>query len=181
MSIPTQEYFLKRVKDHVMEIKHNEGVYRHLSFGRPNSNIDRFDLVTWPGHLSYSGDMGGYVFARTNDMLTYFRDRDPNPDYWSEKLVAIDRDGVDDFDYKKTRKFMIECLTDGVTTEELSDLEADFPEDADMRYHEFMNLANDANIDDAHEYILKNYTYRFMFCCFALPWAIAMYDKETGK
>jgi len=56
-----------------------------------------FDLITWPGYLCYTGDMGTYVFRRLEDMFEFFRTdrRDDsslniNRHYWSEKLQAVD-------------------------------------------------------------------------------------------
>ena len=96
---PTEEQFLKDVADHEMQVLLDNGVYRHLRFKRPKSGIAWFDIVTWPGYLAYSGDMGSFVFSRLNDMFEFFRTdrRDDrlgiNRSYWGEKLQAVDRSG----------------------------------------------------------------------------------------
>lgn len=89
--------FMKDVAAHQLTVMHESGVYRHLRFKRPDSGCMHFDLITYPGHLVYSGDMGHYVFSRLHDMLEFFRtDRQGqdrlyvNLSYWSEKLVAVD-------------------------------------------------------------------------------------------
>jgi hypothetical protein len=51
-----------------------------------------FDVVTWPGHLSISGDMGCFVFTRVDDMFTFFRGHEdaPNLGYsakWGEMTL----------------------------------------------------------------------------------------------
>lgn len=98
----TEEKFLADVAAHQMIVIRDEGLYRHIRFKRPNSGCMHFDLVTWPGYLAYSGDMGCYVFCRIEDMFEFFRmDRNDwnfnrngglsiNPGYWSEKLMAVD-------------------------------------------------------------------------------------------
>lgn len=98
----TEASFLKDVATHEMQLLRDDGVYRHVRFKTPGTGCMRFDLVTWPGYLAYSGDMGCYVFSRLNDMFEFFRtDREyaqrrgdrqlfVNHGYWSEKLVAVD-------------------------------------------------------------------------------------------
>jgi hypothetical protein len=99
---PTEESFLKDVAKHEVKVLMENGVYRHIRCSSGSFN-QQFDIVTWPGYLAYSGDMGCFVFSRLNDMLSFFRNdwiNDPkdgilriNEPYWSEKLEAVDRDG----------------------------------------------------------------------------------------
>ena len=49
-----------------MIVLRDDGVYRHIRFKKPGTGCMHFDLVTWPGYLCYSGDMGCYVFCRLN-------------------------------------------------------------------------------------------------------------------
>jgi len=70
-----------------------------------------FDLLTWPGYLCYTGDMGTYVFRRLHDMFQFFRrgesigERCIDIRYWAEKLEAIDRvDGVREWTPEKFRE-----------------------------------------------------------------------------
>ena len=97
----TEEQFLREIATHQMHILHEDGVYRHIRFQRPGTVCMHFDLITYPGFLVYSGDMGCYVFSRLHDMFEFFRtDREYahrrgrklviNPGYWSEKLQADD-------------------------------------------------------------------------------------------
>lgn len=93
MSRLTQEQFLAEVSGHKMTVLRDDGVYRHVRFARPGTMCMHFDLVTWPGYLAYTGDMGTYVFSRLDDMFEFFRTdrRDSstlkiNRSYWSEKL-----------------------------------------------------------------------------------------------
>lgn len=97
----TEDQFLRDVAEHDMAVIRDDGVSRHVRFRQPDSGNMYFDLVTWPGHLCYTGDMGTYVFQRTTDMFEFFRqDREYNEkrgrklsinlNYWTEKLVAVD-------------------------------------------------------------------------------------------
>ena len=102
----TEERFLKNVKDHQILVIRDDGVNRHIRFRKPNSSNMYFDLITWPGYLCFTGDMGTYVFQRLEDMFQFFRaDREYyarrhgqqrlfiNQSYWSEKLKAVDVSG----------------------------------------------------------------------------------------
>ena len=96
----TMERFLKDVASYAMNIIRDDGIYRHVRFSQPGSSCMYFDLITWPGALCYTGDMGTYVFQRLTDMFEFFRtDRKHQQDseklainlsYWTEKLIAVD-------------------------------------------------------------------------------------------
>lgn len=74
--------------DHRMTVLNDDGLYRHLRFANPKFHEYHFDLVTWPGHLAISGDIGANVFAREEDMIGFFAGATRiNPSYWSEKIV----------------------------------------------------------------------------------------------
>lgn len=122
MSALTENEFLRDVADHVMEVMRDDGVYRHIRFRKPGTMCMHFDLITWPGYLCYTGDMGTYVFTRLADMFEFFRtDREYaqrgrrlaiNLSYWSEKLEAVNgsrRGGAAvEFDPAKFRKVIQE-------------------------------------------------------------------------
>lgn len=96
----TEAQFLKDIAKHDMIVIRDEGSNRHIRFKQPGTNNAYFDLITWPGHLCYTGDMGTYVFQRLTDMFAFFRtssveggDADTlhiNVEYWTEKLIAVD-------------------------------------------------------------------------------------------
>lgn len=112
----TKERFLKDTAEHHMQVFQNEGLYRHLRFRKPGTMAMHFDLITWPGYLCYTGDMGTYVFSRLSDMFKFFRlDEsysnkkgvlDPiDHRYWAEKLQGVDKgDGVREFDPKAFKR-----------------------------------------------------------------------------
>lgn len=88
--------FVRDVADHRLQVIREDGLYRHLRFKRPGSSAYYFDLVTWPGYLAVTGDMGTWTFSRISDMFEFFTDahfgrRESfliNPGYWSEKFEA---------------------------------------------------------------------------------------------
>jgi hypothetical protein len=125
MSRITEQEFLNEVREHQLIVICDDGVNRHLRFKRPGTSCMHFDLITWPGYLCYTGDMGTYVFRRLEDMFEFFRtDADSawlkskgmtlgiNLGYWTEKLVAVDgnRGGgkVKEFDVDKFKRVINE-------------------------------------------------------------------------
>lgn len=106
----TEARFLNDVAKHQMTIKLDHGVHRHVVFRNPDDSNMWFQLVTFPGRLVYSGDMGCFVFNRLHDMFTFFRGRvNPskpdalyiNEGYWHEKLEAVDRhDGSQQYSFE---------------------------------------------------------------------------------
>jgi len=106
--------------NHTMTVLHDDGLYRHLRFKAPGNGFYWFDLVTWPGALSITGDVDGYTFRRMEDMFAFFRMSSScgiNPHYWQEKVVA-GREGL--------RTYSKDLLNQQVA-EELKEAEADYP------------------------------------------------------
>jgi hypothetical protein len=186
MPKPTQETFLKDVADHKMTIVRDDGVHRHLTFAKRGSYCMHFEIVTWPGYLCYVGDMGSFVFARITDMFEFFRGSRINPDYWSEKLQATDRPGghtewsADKFrsviEYYLTERHgepVSKEIRDAVSEEVLSRVD-DGEHEAYRAAHEFKQ--DGFTFDDLWDHNFREFTYRFIWCCYALTWAIGQYD-----
>jgi len=180
-----KERFLKDVSSHELKIIKDDGVYRHIRLGRPGSSFMFFDIVTWPGNLAYTGDMGTYTFSRVPDMFTFFRDSNEdwgiNPGYWSEKVQSADRDGIKEFSWDLFEQNVLSyCETDEqkeFMKDELKYVEHD-DYGACAFYREFDN-DNEAGVDlsDFWESDNEEYTFRFLWCCHALVWAIQQYDN----
>lgn len=117
----TTEDFLRDVARHEMRVIRDDGLHRQLWFGRPGSSFMHFQLITWPGYLCYTGDMGTYVFQRLEDMLQFFRReagaRQFRIDfrYWAEKVEAADKhDGLTEFNPEKFDRAVKEYVLDWV-------------------------------------------------------------------
>lgn len=205
MSAPTQKQFLKDVATHRMIVMHSDGVYRHLRFKRPGTSCMHFDIVTWPGYLAYSGDMGCFVFQRLDDMLEFFRTdgQGINPGYWSEKLQAVDgeRGGgkATEFSEDKFRKvineyrvrWVRECGLDKEERRELwesvenevLDLLDESGESAVNAAYGFKHRAGGYTfrLDDFFEHTLTDYTHHFIWCCYAIVWGVQQYDLANAQ
>lgn len=180
------------MRNHTITVFHDDGLYRHIRMSNGNSWNDRFDLVTWPGYLSYSGDLGDYTFQRLEDMFTFFRGHDePNPDYWSSKLQSVDKhSGYYEFSNEKFRSYVIEDFRnwdfDNPAEREISwqDLNYELVDnsfanevDAKSALDHYKSPYGDHSFVDAWEADLTDYTYMFVLACYGIPWAISKYDE----
>lgn len=184
------------IAEHRITILRDDGVYRHVRCAKPGTIVHSFDLVTWPGYLAYTGDMGHYVFTRTNDMFAFFRGG-VNTSYWSEKVEASDRIGVrgwspesfranvradydqfvedNDDDLSEDDRLELWCQIEaGILAHSEEEREAI---EAVSRWHsdEF-----DVSFADFWEHDCTEFTYRYVWCCLAIDWAIARYDEAKA-
>jgi hypothetical protein len=187
---PIKERFERDIKDHVMQIMHDDGIYRHVVLSRPNSSVLAFSLTTTPGRLIYAGDMGCYVFERVRDMFSFFRgDREPNFGYWHEKLVAIDRHGSEQHDVDAFRENLEAYETDDLTPDQQQEVEEfiesvvgtfeeEGPQVAYKEVYEF-ELEGVVNnfFSDFFERSDKIYTLHYEWACHAIQYGIRMYDE----
>lgn len=215
---PSEASFIKDVASHEMHVLMDNGGYRHIRFKKPGTGCMHFDLITYPGHLVYSGDMGCYVFSRLEDMFEFFRtDREYkrrdgktmaiNLGYWSEKLQAVDgtrsEAGATEFDEDRFKEAVIGDLVswirahrDETTKDDRRELwDAVISEvigaDGDnggyrkqIAAHDFSHRVNsgvgDFYFRDFWDHNLTRYTYRFVWCCYALAWGIKQYDEAKA-
>ncbi|HQS60002.1 MAG TPA: hypothetical protein PKZ37_16620 [Gallionellaceae bacterium] len=206
----TEQRFLEDVARHQMTILRDDGVNRHVRFKQPDSSNMFFDLITWPGCLCYTGDMGTYVFRRLEDMFEFFRtDREYQPNngqklfinlgYWSEKLESVSRfgNGYEEFSMDKFKSAVNEYVEQYITEEELpegSEGEAqalrEAVESEVLSCEENSYAAYDASSRFEHEGFgftdfwerdFTVYTFHFIWCCYALAWGIQQYDSLKDK
>lgn len=191
--------FAEDVVNHMMTVEMDNGVHRCLYFGRPGSGAYSFRVVTWPGHLYIGGDCDDFVFTRLRDMFEFFRSDSGrvNLGYWAEKLSAEAKGrGAYVFSpdlyraeiVRRYRDWLRDCggeysseqrheLRQRIRDEVLSraddgesmafDAAYQFEWDGDAFFHDFW----DSN--------LKDYTPGFIWCCYAIVWAIRQYDAAS--
>lgn len=79
----------KQLEGYRVEVKHHDGVYRHLECYDPERGGDcSFHVYTAPWIVTILGDWcKAYTLKRMPDMLTEFlNDDEPNVRYWAEKV-----------------------------------------------------------------------------------------------
>lgn len=184
------ENFLRDVSKHVMTIEQDNDVHRCIYFGRPGSMVYSFRLVTWPGGLAITGDCDDFMFSRTRDMFTFFRDESMtgkiNKRYWHEKMPSHMRTGAKVYsdamlkdavkqdseewevrlgDADKIREELEQEFGGGFSNEhEAYEAVNDFR--SQHGGHEFVNF----------EYDLKDYSHHYVWAIRAIVWGIKQYD-----
>lgn len=188
--------FAADIANHELTILKDDGLYRHLRFAKPGTRAMSFDILTWPGHLCYTGDMGTYVFSRVWDMLDFFRGERINPSYWAEKVLAEDKsDGVRQWSKELFKECLLESFAEWaegvdkeVTEDAMSDLRTEVIDglddfSKDMAYKAVMEFQYQGKplFQDWWEVDTDEYTFRYIWCLHALVWGIQRYDKATAK
>lgn len=194
MEICTKEKFLKDVQNHEMTIVLDQGLHRHIRFQVKNSITMHFDLVTWPGYLCISGDMGTYVFQRIPDMFQFFTGEDINPHYWSEKVQAEDKQcKIVDFDQNKFKTEIMERLDEISDWEEWTwDFKEEVIEEIELLFQHY-DGAGDLLKYMLHEFEYEDFqfgsedipdgktlSYHFVWCCRAIQWGIQKYQNSKA-
>lgn len=194
------DWFAGDIRDHVLDIRHDDGLYRHLRCQSPHSSEYWFDVVTWPGSLTVRGDItDAYTFTRDRDMFAFFRSksRRVNPDYWAEKLGG-GRRSAKQFSEEVFARKVWEAVRQEVR---------DYPGLAKAVRNEFFDdyafigSSSDAyaalerfeyvpptrlgfqqpfRFSDAWEWDLTDWDAGFLRGCHAIVWAIARYDEAKA-
>ena len=192
--------FQRDIAGHTVTVLRDDGLYRHLRCSRDDgSYCMSFDVVTWPGYLCYSGDMGCFVFTRLSDMFEFFRGRHTamiDRGYLAEKAVAADKhDGIREYSedlFEAAVQGDFDGFTDGWTEEAKAALWENINDEVLVYKGDGLQRAVEAAQDfqfydadagkwttafhDFWEHRLEDYTPRFWWCCYAIPWAIERYD-----
>ena len=189
------ERFNADVASHSVRVLREDGLYRHLRCSSGGYAYS-FDIITWPGYLCYCGDMGSFVFTRLPDMFEFFRGRQTaliDHGYLAEKAVAVDKpDGLRVFSEERFREAVrsdFESFTEDWDAANRAvvweDVEAEVLSYVDDGRNAAVGAAMEFRCDkrevfpDFWEHRLEEYTGRFWWCCYAIPWAIEKYDAQA--
>lgn len=101
-----------------MEVRHDDGLYRQVWFGNPRTSMHHFSLVTWPGHLTITGDVESFTFRRLPDMFEFFggNRKRISVSYWAEKCIA-GKERIKSYDQDYVRQLVLEYFTERVKGE----------------------------------------------------------------
>ena len=187
----TKEDFLRDVKNHTVKIIKDDGLYRHIECSNNTDWNQHFSIVTWPGYLAYFGDMGDYMFSRVDDMFSFFRNdkMEINTNYWAEKVKSesVFGNGIREFSVKAFRENVLSYIRDSLELDENQEIPEDIMDEIYSLLHaedeyECVAAMRDFSSDkiefiDFWEMPYNRKTLHFVWCCYALVWAINEYDK----
>lgn len=192
--------FCADVANHAVEVLRDDGLYRHLRCSA-GSFVYQFDVITWPGYLCYTGDMGCFVFSRLPDMFAFFRGRREamvDRGYLAEKCTAADKtDGLREYSealFERAVRSDYEAYAEDLEDVDKVNMWTEIEAEVLPRAADGLHFAVQAALDftyrghngvqhlvfaDFWEHRLEEYTGRFVWCCYAIPWAIERYDAAT--
>jgi hypothetical protein len=184
MTSTIQERFESDIAQHEMTVLHNDGLYRHLRFKRPDQSAYWFDVVTWPGSLTINGDMGTFTFSRLEDMFEFFRSgTGVNPGYWGEKVLAGETKRYDE-DY--ARRVAAEYLDEwaehtdpdavGRVRQMFRELIADEDRADEDNFRLGLAHIGEPFVDFWWEADLHPHTVHFLWCCWAIRHAVTAFN-----
>jgi len=195
-----RDEILPDFEGHAMTVVRDDGVHRHLKFRNPATCVYWFELVTWPGVLVINGDCGTYVFARVDDMFTFFRGGNGrstiNPSYWAQKLLATDCHGTNghrEYSEEMGRDALASEMRSlrerGASNEVLRDLRESVT--LDEGQHELFRTVNawgfkedgvrDWYVPDFWDHRFEDFTRSFIRNLHAIVWGIAQYDASKAQ
>jgi hypothetical protein len=199
----SEERFLNDVKDHKLTIIKDDGLYRHIRLSREGSSVYRYDLITWPGYLCTTGDMGCWTFSRIEDMFEFFIMTDTdfnkphviNPGYWEEKIRSVSKFGgpatkfnidtfkesvlqrVEDyFDDEDAAKEKAECIAE-LENDVFSYMEDEHEQSIYQKLQEFR--FGDFSFDEMPH--AEEYTLHYIWILYAIVYGINAYTKVKEK
>lgn len=199
--------FPEDVAGHEMTVLRDDGLYRHMRFKRPETGMYWFDLVTWPGHLAITGDMGSFTFARDRDMFEFFGYGSVSYDYWAQKVIASSGHreySPERFKERVKREFddAREAHEAGIDAspharaghgdrwdriwseieDEVLSCAHDGEGEAYRSLYDWNTHAN--NLDFSFcldDWDLQEFTFQYLWCCRAIKWGIERYGRAAGE
>ena len=180
----SRDRFAEATAGHQMRVLHDAGLYRHLRFRNPDRGEYWYDLITAPGTLTITGDMGDFLFRRVEDMFDFFGRNSTtiNGHYWAQKVVAGITEEFDADLYKQnlTQEFfdVIDNLSHANRDDLWSDIEwlllsAGSTESA----YQAMSDWSDSRmpLEDSFETPVTSLSTTFLWCCWAIVAGISRY------
>lgn len=174
-------------KSYEMTVINDQGLNRHLRFKHDNSNNGYFDIITWKGHLCFTGDMGSFLFSRINDMIEFFEgDNGVSPQYWHEKVLSEScfGGGVKEFDGDAFVKSVMEAKESFFDGDEIIDEDDAEAFDAVKRVGDEYDAVDFYRSFDIDGYELEGecltfeaFTFHYLFACHAINFACNFYKK----
>ena len=177
--------------DHVVTQNVNQGLYRHWRCQKPGAGMYHFNVITEPGRLIVTGDIGTLILCREQDMLPWARRAMDDPYYMAGKCQAPEpyawsSDVCRDWLERERRDVLHDLAIDEeaarkegeeLTAKErkkytdLLDKIAKLAEEVEGGEHAFTQAVHDSGLVDGCDWPrLETFTPNFLWCREALRW-----------
>lgn len=174
-----------------LEVLQDQGAYRHLRATTHGGFILWFEVVTWPGALTFQGPSGAWTFGRVvDDMAEYIKDAPVDVPYWADLLLHHSNPAYVYAGEDRATRYVREAVRAAEDTfPDLAEaVEATFFSpyaSADLKTEDgFLVSARTFEHDefrfDVENWDLKIIDSRFAYACHALSWAIEQWSVGKG-
>jgi hypothetical protein len=174
-----KEFAERAFSEHVIECKHNDGVYRHFDCGKPGGGSSyRFFITTFPGTLTVTGDIGDLMVQRVYDMFEWAPDSVRSFEYFAEKVVA---GKVKVYDPELVME-EIESLREQASEEDkklINDLIM-YVDPSDMHYTAY-HIYNSGLFNGCDFPNFETWDSNFLWCREAVEWFFENMERKDGK
>lgn len=188
-----KERIVNDLAGHTITVMHEAGLYRHYRCQRPGTWCMGFDIVTWPGSLCYTGDMGDYLFQRADDMIAFMSSAIRDHSYVAQKCVAGKvKEWREERFEEVLRERLKQSRADGSegrhrvmrrgvwveasVTEKIKEIRREY--DNYCSQHDAMKAMYESGLWDSCELpSCEVYTFHFLWCLHAIKWFC---DKLKG-
>ena len=174
---------------HKITCLHRDGLYGHWRCQNPDTWNMGFIIVTWPGSLCFTGDMGDYLFQRTQDMIAFMRGSCMSYSYAAEKCVAHDG-RLTEFSEEVFRQTLQDCLKEYGEEDEDGECVEHVQEKIDeimasynnySSEHDAMKAMYESGLWDGCDMPdCKTYTFHFLWCLHAIKWFCERIEVTNG-
>lgn len=150
----------KQLENYQIEVKHRDGVYRHLACYDPEKGLEcSFEVYSGPLTVTIFGDWcEAYTLKREQDMLTEFLNtNEPNVRYWAEKVQSDIKLEATEYEFVKL------CLFDWLDEWADEDIDAATLDSCKYYLEQWIDIDDPLLIEN-----LKN-------------WEFGYIDAETGQ
>lgn len=158
--------------NHEITQLHGDGLYRHWRCKKPGTSSLYFDVITWPGFMCVTGDMGEYLFCRTRDMVEFMRSSCMSYGYAAEKCVAH-RGEIYEFSPQLLKEWLGECEAEATEEgdeerlEKIAEVRRSYGE-YEIEHDAFKAIYETGLDDDPPR--CRQFTYHFLWILHAIKW-----------
>lgn len=159
--------------EHEIHTRLEQDVYRHYDCRHKNgSNIYQFHVVTFPGRLIVSGDIGDLMLVRCYDMLEWAPQAVESIDYFASKVVS-----------GPTKQYCSEVAREAIRqARQENPLDLLEVSDVDNPHSTIMEIYDSRIWEGCDFPSLENWTSNFLWCREALRWFFRNHPQfQTSK
>lgn len=165
-------------KDHKIELRLNQGLYRHWRCAKPGDGNHSFSITTIPGSILVTGDIGTLVVERETEMIHWCKTAIRDVHYFASKVPQEFKKY--EYDPDMARRYIAEELQSDELSEEDRETLLDLQEDCDDGELDFKRCLHESGYIDGCDFPdLDNYTSSFLWCREAIKWFLAHYETEA--